>query len=307
MELLRATLVTEPERQRLGRFVLEVATDLGAEGFAAAGRLWGAMDRIHRAWTVAGEPLDVRLVLREGDLALHWTGGEALLYQFARAPDPKALDQAAERLRDLTESSDPELLRQRNREISHQLEQAQDRADRELEQLESLLQAKQDEVQEYLHRAESDSLTGLLNRGAFEKRLREGVLRCQRQGEPLCLILLDLDHFKEINDGHGHLYGDRYLQFMAEAMNAVVREHVDLPFRFGGDEFGIIAFAEQDTARSMAQRVFDRLDGRTSIGVACLRDGDTPDSLTNRADLALYRAKDLGRGSIVGAEEATID
>jgi len=128
------------------------------------------------------------------------------------------------------------------------------------------------------------------------------VRRALRQDEPLTLLLLDLDHFKEINDRHGHQYGDAYLKRMAEAMRSAVRDDVDQCCRIGGDEFAILLYAGEGVAERVARRVLEAMDGRVSIGIAGLREGDTEERLVARADAALYEAKRRGRGQAVVAE-----
>src|SRR4030067_1322428 len=93
-----------------------------------------------------------------------------------------------------------------------------------MQELETLLEMKKTELNKSILAAQTDGLTGLYNRSGYDMRLREAFLRCKHQGEQLCLMLLDLDKFKEVNDTHGHQFGDEYLRKMAGARSARVRQ-----------------------------------------------------------------------------------
>ncbi|MGA3029155.1 MAG: sensor domain-containing diguanylate cyclase [Candidatus Limnocylindrales bacterium] len=151
-------------------------------------------------------------------------------------------------------------------------------------------------------RAETDSLTGLLNRGAFDEKLAAmiGDPRCQ----PLVLVMLDLDGFKQYNDVHGHPAGDALLRYAGKAIAASVRDS-DLCFRYGGDEFALLLpGTDQETARGIAERVrlaigAIRAKGTSkvtaSVGLGSLTpDAHSADALTAATDSALYRAKGSG-------------
>ena len=160
-----------------------------------------------------------------------------------------------------------------------------------------------------------DPLTGLFNRRYFEESLRREMLRCERKGLPLALMLLDIDHFKAFNDSHGHSAGDAVLAHVGRSIASLVRVE-DLACRYGGEEFTIVmpeAGAESAVARAAAirravsQSTIEH-NGRTlgpvtlSIGVAAFpRDGVTPELLFEVADAALYRAKAEGRDCVIDA------
>jgi diguanylate cyclase (GGDEF)-like protein len=149
--------------------------------------------------------------------------------------------------------------------------------------------------------AATDPLTGLLNRRAFDERLGHEVARARRERRELALVLVDLDHFKAINDRDGHLAGDRVLRQVAAALAAVVRDG-DLAARLGGDEFALVLRdADAGAGEAVAQRVRAALAAAgapavtVSAGVCAL--GDLPDAqaLTAAADAALYATKRAGR------------
>ena len=300
--LLQLTLAVEPDRQRLMRFVLQAVEALGGNSFRAASELQGPMQELVTLRAERPTAPPVSLVLAETRLELHWDDTARAVARLPETPDPDAVSDLTTRLQQATDAMDPELLRQRNAEIERELELAKERAAREMESLEQDLADKQAQLQDTIQRAETDDLTGLFNRGAFGKRLEEATRRCRRQGEPLALILLDLDFFKEVNDTHGHQYGDRYLQRMALAMADAVREDVDICCRVGGDEFSIIAFTDGAGAEAIAGRVLEGMAGQLSIGVATLHPDDDGDSLVKRADRALYASKEGGRGRVTNAE-----
>jgi diguanylate cyclase (GGDEF)-like protein/PAS domain S-box-containing protein len=159
------------------------------------------------------------------------------------------------------------------------------------------------------HMARFDALTGLANRVQLKDDLDAALSRLKRHGEKFALLLLDLDHFKMINDTQGHPVGDMLLVKVAERLRGIVREH-DSIARLGGDEFAIVLTmieTEKEPA-NLADRInihlskpFD-LNGATaqigvSIGIAFApNDGLDGDTLTRHADLALYRVKNDGRG-----------
>jgi diguanylate cyclase (GGDEF)-like protein len=162
------------------------------------------------------------------------------------------------------------------------------------------------------HRSRHDGLTGLLNRRAMEEMLLAQVQRSRRTGEPFAVLMLDLDHFKSINDRHGHAAGDRALKHTAAVLKAELRE-VDAVGRFGGEEFLVLMpGATVETALPVAERLRSalvtdalRVEGATllvsaSIGIAQWREpAEEPSRLVMRADAALYRAKLRGRDCVV--------
>jgi diguanylate cyclase (GGDEF)-like protein len=159
--------------------------------------------------------------------------------------------------------------------------------------------------------ADLDALTGLHNRRYFHETLGREVARASRYGRKLALLVLDLDDFKGVNDRIGHLAGDAVLAGAAERIRDVVRS-ADIACRVGGDEFGVILpEADLTDADQLYQRIHDAVSARPigeaghvrlSGGVAELRTEDDAVSFFERADEALYRAKNAGKGRIVAAQ-----
>jgi len=167
------------------------------------------------------------------------------------------------------------------------------------------------EREELFHLANHDPLTGLFNRRRFEDRLRHAIQRHARLPRPMALMLLDLDHFKDVNDTLGHPVGDAVLQEAAARMLAQVREG-DTVARLGGDEFAILLESIQNTddARAVAERLRHSLAQpyvpvgpdpvvSASIGVVPYAPQlSDPGEWLAQADTALYRAKSRGRNRV---------
>jgi diguanylate cyclase (GGDEF)-like protein len=145
--------------------------------------------------------------------------------------------------------------------------------------------------------ARTDDLTGLPNRRAWEEEVPRELLRAEREGRPLCVAMIDLDHFKEFNDERGHQAGDRFLKQAAAAWGVELRG-TDFLARYGGEEFALVL---PNCTPEQAMEVADRLraatpEGETcSIGIACWDGLESPPGLLGRADGALYDAKRAGR------------
>ncbi len=171
--------------------------------------------------------------------------------------------------------------------------------------------------QELEHLANCDSLSGAFNRRYFEETARAEIERARRYNHPLSLLMMDADHFKRINDTHGHAVGDRAIRAIVESSQGVFRTS-DLLARMGGEEFAVLLpETDSDAAQQIAERVQEKLrrleistsTGTTqtpnfltltiSIGVASLHISDTIETLLQRADVALYEAKHQGRNRVV--------
>ncbi len=160
--------------------------------------------------------------------------------------------------------------------------------------------------------ASTDDLTGLANRVAFRRLCGRDVERARRSGAPLSVAMIDLDHFKSVNDRFGHAAGDEALRRFAALLRLECRA-ADLPGRHGGEEFVVslgdtgideaAQFAERLRARVEAETAGDQAPVTISVGVAELRaEHASPDELINAADAALYAAKAGGRNRVVRFE-----
>jgi diguanylate cyclase (GGDEF)-like protein len=157
--------------------------------------------------------------------------------------------------------------------------------------------------------ARTDALTGLLNRRGFDQAVVDELARARRGGRPLSILITDLDHFKQVNDVHGHAAGDETLRRVAAVIDAR-RRHCDTVARYGGEEFTLIlpdasaagALAAADLLRETLERHFagSAVGVTASFGVATFpADGTTADELMRHADEALYVAKARGRNRVV--------
>jgi len=158
-----------------------------------------------------------------------------------------------------------------------------------------------------------DPLTGTGNRIAMEQALQREFELARRHSQPISVLMLDIDHFKQINDNHGHSAGDKVLKIVATSIKDQLR-NVDRVFRYGGEEFLILL---SNTHREAAALVGERLryaaqdqdydcDGQrinltVSLGCATLLPGESTESLLRRADNALYVAKREGRNRLAMA------
>lgn len=165
-------------------------------------------------------------------------------------------------------------------------------------------------VEQARHQAEHDPLTGLPNRILFMDRLEQALATVARKGRQFALMFIDLDHFKAINDTHGHEVGDAVLLEVAHRLRRCVRR-VDTVSRLGGDEFVVLladiggvdqaAHVADTIMQSVARPVQATVGSLTlsvSIGIAiCPSDGDDPKTLLRHADVAMYHAKEAGRSA----------
>jgi diguanylate cyclase (GGDEF)-like protein/PAS domain S-box-containing protein len=169
-----------------------------------------------------------------------------------------------------------------------------------LKQIEAEREELLGQVQEM---ARHDQLTGLSNRRALEEQLPQAMARARRRRAPLCVAILDIDHFKAYNDAHGHLAGDEALRACAKAWDSGLRAE-DTIVRFGGEEFLVLL---PDTPTEQATEIVERLRSKTpmgqtcSAGLACWDFEESIDDLLGRADKALYLAKAGGRDQLAEA------
>ncbi|NMY54838.1 diguanylate cyclase [Pseudomonas sp. WS 5051] len=202
----------------------------------------------------------------------------------------------------------------REQEVSAHLQGLAER----IASMEQQAQGYRDHLEEQRQKALIDPLTDLPNRAAWGERLQYEVDQWQKNGNPLLIAMLDLDHFKRINDGYGHLAGDKVLKIIATQLRKHLRP-IDFIARFGGEEFVLLM---PDTPLSAGLHLIEKLRAAikacpfhfkgepvtitTSIGVSAFRPGDRSDHVLKRADEALYRAKRRGR-NCVEPQAATIE
>ncbi len=224
-------------------------------------------------------------------------------------------------LSDMVATNDPKALR----DIVTALVEATEEARAANETLEKRLQAARQEAQELRKILEDtrletlkDALTGIGNRRALEQALCRALEARHAGGNPLALIMVDIDHFKQFNDRHGHLVGDRVLKVVAEALRDRFAKSASVT-RYGGEEFAILienadlmaGWVAAESARQvvMGRELVKRSTGEKlgritiSAGVACWRRGDSATTLLARADAALLRAKSLGRNRTVTEDQ----
>ncbi len=192
---------------------------------------------------------------------------------------------------------------------------------RKLSQAETQLDQKSQQIKWYLTEARTDALTGLANRREFDQQLEELFAAHRRGGRSFVIALVDIDHFKSINDSHGHPAGDRVLKEFADALHNELAEAL-IVSRFGGEEFAVIlpgplrAAAEQ--MNSLRGRIASRpfrvgqSDLRLTISAGLSEPGDDMGaaSMVRRADEALYAAKHIGRNRVYfhdGREPTLVD
>ena len=176
-----------------------------------------------------------------------------------------------------------------------------------LNEMEGEAEALRSRVNEERNQAMTDALTGIPNRLAYEQRLEQEVARWKRFGTPLVLVVWDIDHFKRVNDRFGHKAGDKVLRTIARVLADHVRE-TDFVARYGGEEFAMLMTGSAlDACLHVAEKLRGAVEGTgfhfrdeavtitASCGLAEMRDGDSTEQWFERADRALYRAKQEGR------------
>jgi diguanylate cyclase len=165
--------------------------------------------------------------------------------------------------------------------------------------------------------AMTDGLTGVANRRAFDHGLERLTAEAADDGQDLCLLLVDLDRFKQLNDTCGHVVGDRVLRFVAQEIDQCVKGR-DLLCRYGGEEFAVLlpattyegAMMLAESIRAIVEaQVVPLEDGQLldsvtlSIGVAAFRPGEAPSAFVDRADRCMYQGKSDGRNCVVGERD----
>lgn len=195
--------------------------------------------------------------------------------------------------------------------LTSELEQMVQQRTQELQQVLEQLRIANTELDK---KSKQDRLTGLFNRGYMDEELPREIRRAKRNGQDLTLMMLDIDHFKALNDEHGHLLGDAVLVQLAELLQQFTQRGGDRVFRYGGEEFAILMpGTDESGARETAMRLAEvirtmpirhramQLQVTVSIGIAVYYAATTevtPEAFIGAADDALYRAKNAGRDQI---------
>ncbi|WP_081646883.1 GGDEF domain-containing protein [Limisalsivibrio acetivorans] len=190
---------------------------------------------------------------------------------------------------------------------------------KDLNDIESELEAYKHEVdklknhlQKYRTESITDHLTGLFNRKYLEIKLSEEAERFGRHGEPFCMVMLDIDDFKHINDTYGHLIGDQVLKHIARIVKESVRK-TDFAFRYGGEEFTFMLLnANLENSCKIAEQIREKVESTNfaikdnsfnvtvTMGVAQYQKDEEPESVLDRADKNLYAGKQSGKNKVIG-------
>lgn len=196
---------------------------------------------------------------------------------------------------------------------THYIEGNQNRMESQLTHLITDMESMRRELEQVKEEAMTDSLTGISNRKAFDAALEHTIYIAREEQMPFCVLLLDIDHFKEFNDTYGHLIGDKVLRFVASILKRYTKGK-DFVARYGGEEFAIIlpqtnisgaqVVAEEIRRGVSAGNLKEQDSGASfgtitiSIGLSQFYSSDLPNDLLQRADNALYLAKKRGRNRV---------
>ncbi|WP_320043616.1 GGDEF domain-containing protein [uncultured Desulfobacter sp.] len=238
------------------------------------------------------------VVETEGDLSSHGQTLDSLAAQIKETHDFDGVKEIIDQMLDTTRA----IIQSGSRLQTRMKVSSED-----LKQLHKELEISQKE-------ARTDSLTGLTNRRGLEKRLEIERIRARQNNSPFSVIMLDIDHFKAVNDTFGHLVGDSLLKGFADILSGLVRRN-DLATRYGGEEFLILlpetnvegAYAVSEKIRNiLCEKEWTIKDSgkrigqvRASMGIAQYKLGETGNEVITRADEAMYHAKNTGRDRIV--------
>lgn len=244
----------------------------------------------------------------EGVLAsLETAGADASRYgeTLTRLGGQMGLAKSLEQLREMVRSvaAETDQMAERNRALHDQLSDSTSRIEEMRRDLENVRRE-----------AMTDALTGLANRKQFDVALRDSAAGAMERDRPLALLMIDIDHFKKFNDTHGHVTGDQVLKLVARTLAELSREG-DTAARYGGEEFSIImpdmpirdavVVAERIRGAVASRQIVKRTTSEKlgsitlSVGVATYQLGESLSRLIQRADAALYRAKNTGRNKVL--------
>ncbi len=205
--------------------------------------------------------------------------------------------------------------------VQRSLQERRERHQNAMHEMGQKLRDLKNELADARHQAETDGLTDLFNRASFDQHLLAAAQLAEFTGEPLSVLMIDVDHFKKLNDAHGHRKGDEALVQIANAIVRVASRRTDFVARYGGEEMVVVLGDTPSVgAAKVAERVCeairkvklrDREGGRikvtASIGVATYAPPETPGDLIERADKALYHAKETGRNQFIISEHMGMD
>jgi len=296
-----------------------IPADAGLEAAAQPAAGDDATEDIHPAMEL-GEDVRGELEARREDIQkLQATLGQQVVETITQNEEfGEVLEKVMQELREADEVEGVENIRWAViREIEKLMQGHNDLADKldnthhYLQLIESDSRELTDELTRVRLLSLTDELTGLPNRRAFMRRMEDEVARVQRYGFPLSFALMDLDHFKEINDEYGHAAGDEVLRVYSKNILSVFRHH-DMVARYGGEEFAVLL---PNTDADGAIRALNKVKRRAtetrwqcngtvarvpsfSAGVSLFKPGESASAFIERADKALYRAKRLGRDRI---------
>ena len=235
--------------------------------------------------------------------------------------DDEVVSSELQRLQKALDNGDAGAIRdaveQTIRVVSETIEARQCRSAEQLQALGQRLKTLESTLVEAESRHATDSLTGLKNRGALDVDLERFTVMASLSGEPLSVLMIDLDHFKGVNDTHGHPTGDAVLKTVADALYRGFPRKSDYLSRYGGEEFCVVlpGTAQKDAIR-LGERFLSQLRDRdivhdnitlrvtASVGIAQFAPQESPATLIARADKALYAAKRAGRDRVRAASSA---
>lgn len=191
-------------------------------------------------------------------------------------------------------------------------------AQEKMQKLRNEISQLRNSLQDLERSALEDPLTGVANRRAFDQKFTEQLEAVKASGRRSCLLLVDIDYFKGFNDRYGHLAGDKALRYVAMMLRDQIKGQ-DFLARYGGEEFAIILpNTEYGGGLALARAIANRLASTplalsevegaidpitVSVGVSSTHGGDTKETLFRRADAGLYKAKELGRNTVVGEKD----
>ncbi len=308
-----------PEDVRFHRLLTELVQDCAASLTPlVAGRAAAALAGEVAQWLARQREADASRSAEMTELVQRM----GLALKSARGDDARFFEDMDQGMARLREAADSRSLRSVSQqlasvidEMTARLQAQQDASEARVKELTGIVEGLNEELRTVKSQASEDPLTGLLNRGAFDQRLSEALDRAKDPDYRFCLVLIDLDHFKSVNDTHGHVAGDRVLRIAAEVVSRHVIRRSDVAARYGGEEFALIlddtdaaagARLAEEIRASLEQKFIpvrgEAIIQTASFGVAQGTGTDTANSLIHRADRCLYAAKKSGRNRVVTAD-----